>query len=149
MTLFREAEWRVQAQFPTLRAEALIAATQPTGDLWCDVYLPACLAAARDGLAGIHIIPDPYNAEMDWIPVYDWATRASDAGLGLAAHVGEFDTTNITAALQVPGLTRLDHAVYAAETPGCLSRCPAAGSRSSAASRAIQMLGFSLWVQHA
>jgi hypothetical protein len=31
MALFREAERRVQAQYPKLRAEALIAATQPTG----------------------------------------------------------------------------------------------------------------------
>jgi len=30
MALFREAERRVQAQFPKLRAEALIAGTQPT-----------------------------------------------------------------------------------------------------------------------
>ena len=74
MALFREAERRVQAQFPKLRAEALIAATQPTGELWRDVYLPACLAAAQAGLAGIHIIPDPYDAEMDWTPVYGWAS---------------------------------------------------------------------------
>jgi adenosine deaminase len=127
MVLFREAERRVQAQFSKLRAEALIAATQPTGELWCDVYLPACLAAARDGLAGIHIIPDPYAAEMDWTPVYDWATRASAAGLGLAAHVGEFDTTNIAAALQVPGLTRLGHAVYAAENPWLLEQVARSG----------------------
>src|SRR5215212_7877521 len=64
MALFREAERRVQAQYPQLRAEALIAATQPTGERWLDVYLPVCLAAAREGLADIHIIPDPYDAEM-------------------------------------------------------------------------------------
>ena len=127
MALFREAERCVQAQFPKLRAEALIAGTQPTGELWCDVYLPACLAAAQDGLAGIHIIPDPYDAEMDWAPVYGWATRASDAGLGLAAHVGEFDTTNIAAALQVPGLTRLGHAVYAAHNPELLEHLARSG----------------------
>ena len=127
MALFREAERRVQAQFPKLRAEALIAGTQPTGALWCDVYLPACLAAAQDGLAGIHIIPDPYDAEMDWAPVYSWATRASAAGLGLAAHVGEFDTTNIAAALQVPGLTRLGHAVYAAHNPWLLEQVARSG----------------------
>jgi adenosine deaminase len=63
MELFREAERRVQAQYPKLRTEALIAATQPTGELWCDVYLPARLAAAQEGLAGIHIIPDPYISE--------------------------------------------------------------------------------------
>ena len=33
MTLFREAERRVQAQFPKLRAETLIAGTQPAGEL--------------------------------------------------------------------------------------------------------------------
>ena len=127
MALFREAERRVQAQFPKLRAEALIAATQPTGELWCDVYFPACLAAAQEGLAGIHIIPDPYDAEMDWAPVYGWAKRATAAGLGLAAHVGEFDTTNIAAAIQVPGLTRLGHAVYAAHNPELLEQVARSG----------------------
>jgi hypothetical protein len=117
MALFRQVERCIQAQFPKLRAEALMAATQPTGELWCNVYLPACLAAVHEGLAGIHIIPDPYDAKMDWAPVYRWATRASAADLGLAAYVGEFDTTNIAAALQVPGLTRLGHAVYAAHNP--------------------------------
>jgi hypothetical protein len=127
MALFREAERRVQAQFPKLRAEALIAGTQPTGERWLDVYLPACLEAAREGLAGIHIIPDPYDAEMDWAPVYRWATRASAAGLGLAAHVGEFDATNVAAALQVPGLTRLGPAVYAAHNPWLLEQVACSG----------------------
>jgi adenosine deaminase len=79
--------------------------------------LPACLAAAREGLSGIHILPDPYDAEMDWTPVSKWAGRAADAGLGIAAHAGEFSTANIAAALRTPGLTRLGHAVYAARDP--------------------------------
>jgi adenosine deaminase len=127
MALFREAERRVQTRFPKLRAEAIIAVTQPSGERWRDVQLPACLAAAREGLAGINIIPHPYDAEMDWAPVVGWAARASDAGLGLTAHAGEFDTTNIAAALQLPGLTRIGHAVYAAHDPWLLEQLAQSG----------------------
>jgi hypothetical protein len=87
MALFREAERLVQQQFPRLRAEALIAVTKPTGELWREVQFPACLVAAREGLAGINIIPDPYDAEMDWTAVVPWAERAVHAGLGLTAHM--------------------------------------------------------------
>ncbi len=122
MALFREAERLVQQQFPMLRAEALIAVTKPTGEVWREVQFPACLAAAREGLAGINIIPDPYDAEMDWTAVVPWTERAVHAGLGLTAHVGEFATANIAAALQVPGLTRIGHAIYAAHDPWLLEQ---------------------------
>lgn len=127
MALFREAERQAQARFPQLRAEAIIAGTRPTSDEWREVYLPACLAAAREGLAGIHIIPDPYDGEMDWAPVYAWAERATDAGLGLAAHAGEFSTANIAGALQTPGLARVGHAVYAARDPRLLEQLARSG----------------------
>jgi adenosine deaminase len=127
MALFREAERRAQARFPRLRAEAIIAGTHPTSELWQAVQLPACLAAARAGLAGIHILPDPYDGEMDWTPVYAWAERAADAGLGIAAHAGEFSTANIAAALRTPGLTRVGHAVYAAREPRLLEQLARSG----------------------
>ena len=122
MALFREAERRAQARYPGLRAEAIIAGTKPAGQLWREVQLPACLAAAREGLAGIHILPDSYITEMDWAPVYRWDERAADAGLGIAAHAGEFAAANIAAALRTPGLTRLGHAVYAAGDPRLLEQ---------------------------
>jgi adenosine deaminase len=127
MALFREAERRVEARFPWLRAEAIIAGTRPASDMWRDVQLPACLAAAREGLAGIHILPDPYDGEMDWTPVYAWAERAADAGLGIAAHAGEFSTANIAAALGTPGLTRVGHAAYAARDPRLLEQLAHSG----------------------
>jgi adenosine deaminase len=122
MMVFREAERRVQARYPQLHAEAIIATSKPTSNLWIDVQLPACLAAARDGLAGINIISDPYDDEMDWAPVYRWAPRAVDLGLGLTAHAGEFSTANLAATLQVPGLTRIGHGVYLPHDPWLLEQ---------------------------
>lgn len=128
MAMVREAERRVQARYPQLRAEAIIAGTRPAGGTWRAVQLPACLAAAREGLAGVHILPDPYDDEMDWAPVYQWAERAADAGLGIAAHAGEFSPANIAAALRTPGLTRIGHAVYAARDPRLLELLARSGA---------------------
>lgn len=128
MTLFREAERQVRERFPHLRAEALIAATKPGEERWIEQLLPACIAAARDGLAGLHIIPHPYDAEADWTPIYRWVERAADAGLGLAAHAGEFSAANIAAALDVPGLTRIGHAVHAARDPWLLEKLARSGA---------------------
>jgi adenosine deaminase len=127
MRCFRQAERHVQQRYPSLRAEALIAATQPASAGWIDQLLPACLAMAQEGLAGIHIIPEPYDTEADWRPVYRWAERAAAAGLGIAAHAGEFSPANIAAALRVPGLTRIGHAVYAAYDPGLLEELARSG----------------------
>lgn len=117
MDTFREAERRVQSEFPALRAGAIIT-TYPHGGR--EDILDACLAAARDGLAGIDFIPTPYHTEADWTPIYRWAKRAREAGLGITAHAGEFSTANIAAALRVPGLSRLGHATYAASDPQLL-----------------------------
>jgi hypothetical protein len=127
MALFREAEHRVRARYPQLHAEAIIAASQPAGPRWREVLLPACIAAARQGLAGIHILPDPYDGEMDWAPVYAWAAHAAAAGLGIAAHAGEFSVANLAASLRTPGLTRVGHAVYAAQDPRLLEQLARSG----------------------
>jgi adenosine deaminase len=127
MHCFRQAERHVQQRYPDLRAEALIAAMRPASAGWIDQLLPACLAMAQEGLAEIHIIPDPYDTEADWSPVYRWAERAATAGLGIAAHAGEFSSANIAAALRVPGLTRIGHAVYAAHDSGLLEQLARSG----------------------
>jgi adenosine deaminase len=127
MACFRQAERDVQQRYPALRAEALIAAQQPAGTEWIDRLLPICLAIAREGLAGINIIAEPYDAEADWRPVYRWAERAAAAGLGITAHAGEFSTANIAAALRVPGLTRIGHGVYAAQDAGLLEELARSG----------------------
>jgi adenosine deaminase len=78
------------------------------------------VAAADDGLGGIDLLYRPYDEEADWEHLSRVASRALEAGLGVTAHAGEFSTANIAAALRLPGLTRLGHAVYAASDPRLL-----------------------------
>jgi adenosine deaminase len=85
-----------------------------------EAVVGACVREARNGLAGIDLLYQPYDTEADWQPAYAVAARAADAGLGVTAHAGEFSTANLAAALRVPGLTRLGHAVYAAHDPRLL-----------------------------
>jgi adenosine deaminase len=120
MALFREAEHRVQVRHPHLRAEASY-----TLLLWYDPerlerVVQACLHAADEGLRGIDLLYNPYDTEADWTTAYRVAERAAAVGMGITAHAGEFSTANIAAALHVPGLTRLGHAVYAASDPRLL-----------------------------
>jgi hypothetical protein len=68
--------------------------------------LPLFREAARVGLAGIDIIPDPYDTEAEWSGVGEWTARAADAGLGVTVHAGEFSTTNIAHAARLPGASR-------------------------------------------
>jgi adenosine deaminase len=76
--------------------------------------LGACLDAAREGLAGVDMLYEPYDTEAEWEAMYRAAARAADAGLGVTAHAGEFSPANIVAALRTPGLTRIGHATCAA-----------------------------------
>lgn len=120
MALFREAERRVRARHPRLRAEANYALI-----LWYEPerlerVAQACLRAADEGLGGIDLLYKPYDTEADWSTAYRVAERAAAVGMGVTAHAGEFSTANIAAALRVPGLTRLGHAVYAASDPRLL-----------------------------
>jgi adenosine deaminase len=52
--------------------------------------------------------------------MYRAAERMADAGLGLTAHAAEFSTANCAAALRVPHIGRIGHAVYAAHDPRLL-----------------------------
>ena len=120
MALFREAERHVQMRHPRLRAEASYALL-----LWYDPerlerVVQACIHAANEGLGGIDLLYNPYDTEADWTAAYRIAERAAAAGMGITAHAGEFSAANIAAALRVPGLTRLGHAVYAASDPHLL-----------------------------
>jgi adenosine deaminase len=78
-------------------------------------------------LAGIDIIPDPYDSEADWSGVGEWTARAADAGLGVTVHAGEFSTANIGQAVRLPGVSRLGHAVFAAADPRLLEAVQRAG----------------------
>lgn len=134
MTLFREAERQVQALYPWLRAEAigyLGLVNDPLRLQTTEHQLKACLQLASEGLAGVDFRVDPYDTEADpslWATAYDMAERAAEAGLGITVHAGEFSPANIAAALQVPGLSRIGHAVYAASDPRLLAQLARSGA---------------------
>jgi adenosine deaminase len=127
MVLFREAEHRVREQHPSLRAEAVISGLWPPTHDPDGRLLQSCIAAGRQGLAGIDLIPIPYDIEADWTSVSSWVAAAADTGLGITAHVGEFSPANVAAALRMPGLTRLGHAVFAAAENRLLEQVARAG----------------------
>lgn len=125
MALFREAERRVRERHPLFYAEAigvmrLSTASPPEA-------FESCLRAREQGLAGIDFIPDPYDSEADWTEAAVWAERASEAGLGVTVHAGEFSTANISAALQLPGIGRVGHGVYSTATDKLLQRVADSG----------------------
>src|SRR5712691_10839817 len=127
MPLFHEAERRSQLRWPQLRAEPLISGRTPSQPGRWERILPACFGAAKHGLAGIDIIPGPYDTEADWRGVGDWTARAADAGLGLTVHAGEFSIANVAQAISLPGVSRLGHAVFAAADPRLLDGILRAG----------------------
>ena len=128
MTLYREAEHQVQSRYPRLRAEAIAflpLRSDPARLHNAERQLERCLELAEEGLAGIDFKVSPYSTEADpalWAVIYRWADRAAEAGLGITVHAGEFSTANVAAALQVPGLRRLGHAVHAAADTGLLEK---------------------------
>jgi adenosine deaminase len=128
MALFREAERRVQARYPSLRAEAILCLMLPFGQPEQKRRLEACLRAAREGLSGIDVIPVPYDTEADWATIYPLIAPLAAAGLGVTVHAGEFSTANLAAALHVPGVTRIGHAVYAARDPHLLEMLAKSGA---------------------
>jgi hypothetical protein len=68
MDLFREAERRVQARAPRLRAEAIgyLEVSEDAERLRAEEQkLSACLRAARDGFGGIDLEVRPYDATGD------------------------------------------------------------------------------------
>jgi adenosine deaminase len=90
--------------------------------------LAVCLGAAHAGrLAGIDLLPEPYDTEADWRLARRIAQAAADAGLGIAAHAGEFSTANLRAALGLPGIARIGHATQAARDPELLERLASIG----------------------
>ncbi len=140
MSRFRQAEGRVRERHRGFCAEALISGMWPSHAGAEDIF-EACLRARNDGLAGIDFIPDPYASEADWTRAYVWADRAAEAGLGITAHAGELSPANIDAALSVPGLTRLGHAVHAVASTDLLERIAKAGVTMECCLTSNQVLG--------
>lgn len=134
MSLFREAERQVREQYPLLYAEAIgyvHLIDEPARLSAAQCQVEACLRAAREGLAGMDLRVDPYDSEAGpalWATAYRWAQRAANAGLGITVHAGEFSPANLAAALRVPGLRRLGHAVYAGHDPALLERLAHSGA---------------------
>jgi adenosine deaminase len=121
MSLFREAEQRVRAGFPSLRAEALaIVINAGQNPESAEAFADGCVRAASEGLAGVDFLYAPYDTEANWTPMYRLAERFAEAGLGITAHAGEVSTANIAAAALMPGLTRIGHGIHAAADPELL-----------------------------
>ena len=114
MDLFQESERCVREQYPYFCAEA-IGVVNLSGAKETEAF-QTCIRARDKGLAGIDIIPSPYVSEADWTAAYTWAECAAESGLGISAHAGEFSTANLAAALRLPGVSRVGHAVHAAAT---------------------------------
>ena len=94
MELFHEAERRVRARHSRFRAEASF-----TLLLWYEPerlerVIQACVRSVGEGLRGIDLLYEPYDAEAEWATAYRIAERAAAAGLGITAHAGEFSTLN-------------------------------------------------------
>jgi adenosine deaminase len=93
--------------------------------------LNAMLAASALVLRGVDFSTDPYDTGADpalWAVISHWAVRAAAAGLGITAHAGEFSPANLAAALHVPGLGRIGHAVHAANDPRLLDQLARSGA---------------------
>jgi adenosine deaminase len=121
MSMFRQAEQQVRADYPRLRAEALAILIHTGQDPErADAFADGCIRAAGEGLAGIDFLYAPYDTEADWAPMYRLAERFTEAGLGITAHAGEVSTANIAAAARMPGLTRIGHGIHAAADPELL-----------------------------
>lgn len=133
MILFREAERYAQVKYPYLCAEAiaLFPVVHDTDFLRvAELRLETCLQFAKQGLAGIDFLMSPYATEADpalWTIVSRWAERAWDAGLGITLHAGEFSSANLAAAIRVPHVQRIGHAVHAVSDPRLLEQLVSAG----------------------
>ena len=111
--LFREAEELVRGKFPDFAAEPLATLMLEFGGDQIDRLVAACVEASAKGLVGVDILSDPYVEEADWTDAYRWSEELASAGLGITVHAAEFSTANLSAALKLPGISRLGHAVFA------------------------------------
>jgi adenosine deaminase len=124
----------VRTRFPAFHAETigyLLVAEDPARMRQAETRLETILEAAKSGLGGVDFSTDPYDIEASsalWAMVYRWAERAAAAGLGITVHAGEFSAANLSAALRIPGLGRVGHAVHAASDPQLLDQLARSGA---------------------
>lgn len=123
---FRAAEAAVQAEHPAFVAEPVIFGLWPGRARGREV-LEACVQLVAEGLRGVDFLPEPYDEPADWTEAHRWADELREAGLGITAHAGEFSDVNLVPAIELPGLTRLGHAVHAGNDASLLQRIEDAG----------------------
>lgn len=117
MEQFRRAESAVEARYPGFVAEPLATLIPQRDPERTEVLVNSCVAAVKDGLSGVDIIPDPYSEEAEWEQTYRWAERLAASGLQITVHAGEFSTANVASALKVPGARRIGHGIQIAGNP--------------------------------
>lgn len=109
---FEEAERQTRARFSNFHAELIVTIKlwHPCGEI--EEALSACVDSAADRVVGIDLINWPYDTKCDWKYARHICQIATAAGLGITAHVGEFSSANVREVLDLPGVTRLGHAVH-------------------------------------
>ena len=127
ISLFRDAESEVQQSHPGFFAEPLATLFLPHNSEQYEEHVKRCLEAAPHGLAGVDLVPIPYDQEADWSTAYEWTEMFSDAGLGITIHAGEYSTANLESALRAPGIKRIGHGVHAANDQKLLELVVEAG----------------------
>jgi adenosine deaminase len=110
-------QWGIEAS-----AVLIINLTNPsirerTGDLF-----EAAISMESRGLAGIDLIPHPYDKEGGLGRLVPWCARAAESGLGITCHAGEFSEANVAQALDMPSVTRIGHGIKAVERPDLVDR---------------------------
>jgi len=124
---FRAAVSSATVRFPRVHAELVgtIKAWEPPPVI--EAVVSSCLSLAEHGLSGVDFLYRPYAHEANWESMYAAAARLSAGGLGVTAHAGEFSEANVEAALSLPGISRIGHAVHAAWNPRLLDRLRRSG----------------------
>ncbi|ADD44169.1 adenosine deaminase [Stackebrandtia nassauensis] len=127
MPLFRQAEEKVAAKYPGFRAEAVASLLLWQEPERLDAAIAECRRAAAEGLAGVDLLNVPYSSEADWQTGRKVVDAATDAGLGVTVHAGEFSSANIAAVACMDGVTRIGHATHAPTDPWLLELLAARG----------------------
>jgi adenosine deaminase len=121
LTLIREAERRVQVNYPNIHVAVIPFIFLLWDDEKLEPVINNTIAWAEAGLIfGADLFNQPYDIEADWTKAYKIADRLANAGLGMTAHVAETAPVNVESVLKMPGITRLGHATHVGYHPHLL-----------------------------